>query len=80
MHPCPGHHLDNIHDSEGDVSVIPNTQEVFEEKYTKENVEARSEINLLYTIEDIQHVWKHHDVTLWSPFQNIMQTPILSNQ
>jgi hypothetical protein len=76
----PGHHPDDIHDSDGDVSIIPNTEDLFEEQHTKENVEVRSKINLLSTIVDIQHIWKHCDIALWSLLQDIMQTPILSNQ
>jgi hypothetical protein len=76
----PGHHPDDIHDSVGDVSITPNTEDLFDEQDTKENVEVRSKINLLSTIEDIQHIWKHHDIALWSLLQDIMWTPILSNQ
>jgi hypothetical protein len=77
---CPGHHPNDIHHSVGDVSITPNTKDLFEEQDTKENVEVRFKINLLSTIEDIQHIWKHRDIALWSLLQDIMQTPILSSQ
>jgi hypothetical protein len=51
-----------IHD---DVSIIPNTEELFEEQNEKENVEARSEIILLSPTEGGLQVLKHHDITLW---------------
>jgi hypothetical protein len=73
-------HPNNIHDLEDDVSIIPNTKELFEEQDEKENVEARSKIMLLSPIEEVFQVWKHLDVTLWSPLQDIMWTPIPSNQ
>jgi hypothetical protein len=74
--PPPGH----IHDLEGDVSIIPNTEELFEEQYKKENVEARSNIKLFSPMEEVLQAWKHCNIALWSPLQDIMQTPIPSNQ
>jgi hypothetical protein len=76
----PGHHLNNMHYSEDDVSIIPKTKEIFEEQDKKENLEVRSEIKLLSPMEKVLHVWKHCNITLWSPLQDIMWTPILSNQ
>ena len=76
----PGLHPDNIHDLEGDVSIIPNTKELFEEQDKKENVEARSKIKLFSPTEEVLQAWKHRNVALWSPLQDIMQTPIPSNQ
>jgi hypothetical protein len=73
-------HPNDIHDLEDDVSIIPNTKELFEEQDEKENVEARSKIMLLSPIEEVFQVWKHLDVTLWSPLQDIMWTPVPSNQ
>jgi hypothetical protein len=35
---------------------------------------------LLSPIKEVFQVWKHRRVTLWSPLQDIMQTPIPSNQ
>jgi hypothetical protein len=35
---------------------------------------------LLSPIEEVFQVWKHLDVTLWSPLQDIMWTPVPSNQ
>jgi hypothetical protein len=55
-------------------------QELFEEQDEKENVEARSKIKLFFPIEEVLQVWRHCDVTLWSPLLDIMQTPIPSNQ
>jgi hypothetical protein len=78
--PPPGHDPKNIHDSEDDVSIVPNTEELFEEQDEKENAETRSEINLLSPIEEVLHIWKHCDITLWSPLQDILWTPILYNQ
>jgi hypothetical protein len=75
----PGHHPNNIHDSEDDVSVVPNTEELFEEEDEKENVEVRSKNKLLSPIKEVLQVWKH-DITLWSSLQDIMQTPIPSKQ
>jgi hypothetical protein len=44
------HHLNDIHDSEGDVSIVPNTKEQLEEQDENKNEEARSKINLLSPI------------------------------
>jgi hypothetical protein len=55
-------------------------KELFEEQDKKENLEVRSEIKLLSPIEEVLHVWKHCNATLWSPLQDILWTPILSNQ
>ncbi len=78
----PGTGPNDIHDSilEDDVSIVPNTKELFEEQDEKENVEAGSKIMLLSPIEEVFQVWKHHNATLWSPLQGIIQTPIPSNQ
>jgi hypothetical protein len=72
--------LGHIHDLEGNVSIIPNTEELFEEQDKKGNVEARSKIKLFSPTEEVLHAWKHRNVALWSPLQDIMQTPIPSNQ
>jgi hypothetical protein len=78
-----GTHLNDIHDSvqpKNDVSIINNTEELFQEQDEKENVEAESKIMLLSPIEEVLQVWKHCGVNLWSPLQDLMQTPIPSNQ
>jgi hypothetical protein len=72
----PGH----IRDSEGDVSIILNTKELFEEQDKKENVEVRSKIKLFSPTEEVLQTWKHLDVALLSLLQDIMLTPIPSNQ
>jgi hypothetical protein len=76
----PGFCLNDIHDSEDDVSTISNTKEFFEEHNEKENVVARSKIKLLSPTEEVLQAWKHCNIKLWSPLQDIMQTPIHSNQ
>ncbi len=76
----PGHCPDNIHYSEGDVYIIPNTKELIGEQDKKENVAARSKIKLFSPTEEALQAWKHHDIALWSPLQDIMQTLIPSNQ
>jgi hypothetical protein len=72
----PGH----IRDSEDDVSIILNTKELFEEQDKKENVEVRSKIKLFSPTEEVLQTWKHLDVALLSLLQDIMLTPIPSNQ
>jgi hypothetical protein len=74
---APPHH---IHDSEGDMSIIPKTKELFEEQDKRENVEARSEIKLSSPMGEILQAWKYHDIALRYPLQDIMWTPIPSNQ
>jgi hypothetical protein len=76
----PGHCPDNIHYSEGDVYIIPNTKELIGEQDKKENVAARSKIKLFSPTEEALQAWKHHDIALWSPLQDIMQALIPSNQ
>jgi hypothetical protein len=77
----PGLCPNNIYDLEDDVSIIPNTKELFEEQDEKKNVEARSKIKLLSPpTEEALPVLKHCDVALWSPLQDIMWTTIPSNQ
>jgi hypothetical protein len=79
----PGTGPNNIHDSvpEDDVSIVTNIKELFEEQDEKENVEAESKIMLLSPIKEVLQVWKHHCIDLsWSPLQEVMETPIPSNQ
>jgi hypothetical protein len=47
-----------------------------QEQDKKENVEARSTIKLFPPREEVLQAWKHCDITLWSPLQDIMWTPI----
>jgi hypothetical protein len=61
---------------EDDVSVVTNTKELFEEQDERENVETESKIMLLSPMEVVLQVWKHHDIDLWSPLQDLMMTPI----
>jgi hypothetical protein len=52
---------------EDNVSIVPNTKELFEEQDEKENVEAEAKIMLLSPTEEVLQVWKHHSIALWSP-------------
>ena len=74
----PGTGPNNIHDSvpEDDVSIVTNIKELFEEQDEKENVEVESKIMLLSPIKEVLQVWKHHNIDMWSPLQDLMVTPI----
>jgi hypothetical protein len=65
---------------EDDVSIITNTEELFEEQDKKENKVVDSKILLLFPIEEVLQVWKHCNINLWTSLQDFMWTPIPSNQ
>ena len=74
----PGTGPNNIHDyvPEDDVSIITNTEELFEEQDEMEDMAADSKIMIFSPIEEVLQVWKHHGIDLWSPLQDLMGTPI----
>jgi hypothetical protein len=43
-------------------------------------VVADGKIMLFSPSEEVSQVWKHHGIHLWSPLQDLMWTPIPSNQ
>jgi hypothetical protein len=78
----PGTGLNDIHEyePEDDVSVITNTEELFEEQDEMEDMVVDRKRMLFSPIKEVLQVWKHHGINLWSPLQDLMQTPIPSNQ
>jgi hypothetical protein len=79
----PGTGLNDIHDFVlgDDVSFIMNTKELFEEQDEMENMEADGKIMLFSPIEESYKFGSTTgSINLCSPLQDLMQTPIPSNQ
>jgi hypothetical protein len=62
------------------VSIITNTKELFKEQEEMENMEKDGKIMLFSTLEGVLQVWKHCGINQWSPLQDLMWTPLPSNQ
>jgi hypothetical protein len=60
--------------------IITNTEEIFEEQDEMEDMAADSKIMLFPPFKEVLQVWKHYGTDLWSPLQDLMWTPIPSNQ
>jgi hypothetical protein len=82
MHPLAGMDLNHIHDHvpEDDVSVITDTKELLEEQDEMVNMAVDCKVTLFSPVEEALQVWKHCSTDLWSPLQDLMWTPISSNQ
>jgi hypothetical protein len=57
-----------------------NTKELFEEQDEKEDMVAEGKIMLFSPIKEVSPVWKDWGIDLWSPLQDLIWTPIPSNQ